>query len=891
MSRRIMGSGQQPDPDKPSRAGGGRPGRNLAIALGLALVMAVAGYWVHFRAFLPETMRQTHAQLEKISEIKAQLLSNYYASLWRGAESVRTNKWVMDSLMAAMDGGIEAADEADLTAWLLGQMEIFRMAQIELFDVDGGRHLHLIADGLEDVLGLSNHGIHFFREALNSGTVQFSGLHLGGSGGRLHFSFVIPVGWEDSRGSASGVLVASFAPEDEFFELVQEEHNLWESFESVLAQEIDGEIAYLTGLRASGHSGQVLRLSSDADPASPAAQASQGRLGMVAGPDYSGREVIAYTRRILVKDCILICKVDRAEVLSPLVEKSRLYAFGAGSLTLALSMALLLLSRYHQVRALRRELALTLERNKALRAAAEIEMRFQNELRLVHGALDCSANVVVITDHAGRIVYANPAVRRLTGYTPDELLGKNPSVFRSGVHSPAFYQDLWETLQAGRVWEGEFTNQHKLGHHFHEQATITPVNDENGDITHFIAVKVDITERKQLEKQLYQALDKAVESSRLKSEFLATVSHELRTPMNGVVGMSELLLESDLGPDQMQMARVVKNCSENLMHLIEDLLDFSCIGTGQLRIQEERFNLRQAIEETVRLAQPRAATKQLDFHCEYDASLPSQVYGDRTRICQVLTNFLSNAVKFTAEGSVAVRAEPVMQGEARWMRLSVADTGIGVPAEFRPRIFDSFAQADGSHTRHYGGLGLGLAIAQRLVRLMDGHIGFESEPGRGSTFWLEIPVKEAPVPQDQRDGPDALALERTYGEGLRVLVADDDWSNLLVIKRLLESMGHRATTVSNGKEALERLSGGNIDLVFMDCRIPGLDGYQATRRIRDGAVPGIDPGIPIIAFTASVMEDNHEQCARAGMSGFLEKPVRKAQLAEVIRQVKGEGSR
>ena len=520
-----------------------------------------------------------------------------------------------------------------------------------------------------------------------------------------------------------------------------------------------------------------------------------------------------------------------------------------------------------------------LEHELAERKRAEVEM--QN----LRTAVEQSANTVVITSPGGVIEYVNPAFEKVSGYTAAEALGQNPRVLKSGEQDAAYYRTLWETISSGQIWRGEFHNRRKDGSLFWESATISPVLDDRGKIVRFIAVKEEITARKILEANLQEALARAEAAASAKSDFLSVMSHELRTPLNGVLGFAEILGDTELSGVQKGYLNTIRDSGNHLLAVVDDVLDFSSIEKGHLKIYAAPFVVEGLVRSADLAIRRSAADKRIGFRCEVSPGVPDRIVGDERRIRQILFNLLENAVKFTSGGSIVLRVAPASIGERPILNFSVQDTGIGISQETIGRLFNPFMQGDSTIRRQYGGTGLGLAISKRLAEAMDGSIFVVSTPGKGSLFTFWFPLESFPGQAEKSilpACPNRASAGTTLSTGGNlVLVAEDDPTSSKLVGAMLSALGYRVEFAENGHDALQAFRKGNFSAILMDMQMPVMDGLVATRKIRE-VETALGGHVPIVALTANVMPGDFERCLAAGMDDYLSKPFKKSDLAEKL---------
>ncbi|MCA9731179.1 response regulator [candidate division KSB1 bacterium] len=392
----------------------------------------------------------------------------------------------------------------------------------------------------------------------------------------------------------------------------------------------------------------------------------------------------------------------------------------------------------------------------------------------------------------------------------------------------------------------------------------------------------EISQHQHAKKELIAAREVAEDATRSKSEFLANMSHEIRTPMNGIMGMTDILLDMELSAEQKEVADTIKASGASLLTIINDILDFSKIEAGKLNLEAVNFDFRDMMEQIGKMLGVLAKAKDSSLSCQIAEDVPQYLVGDPVRLRQIIINYTNNALKFSNRKPVVIHASvEKKQAKKIRLRLAVSDKGIGIPAEKFGVLFHSFSQVDTSTTRKFGGTGLGLTIAKKLSELMNGEVGVESMVGKGSTFWaiVELGIGERTVQLKDADQHEEVEMDKT---AVHILIAEDNIINQKVATMTLEKMGYTADIAENGRVAVDMLKIGEYHIVLMDVQMPEMDGYEATKAIRNGDAHEFNKNIHIIAMTANAMKGDREKCLAAGMNDFVAKPVNRRELKSAI---------
>ncbi|MGB2624292.1 MAG: response regulator [Candidatus Acidiferrum sp.] len=516
------------------------------------------------------------------------------------------------------------------------------------------------------------------------------------------------------------------------------------------------------------------------------------------------------------------------------------------------------------------------------------EERLSEERKVLRALIDNVPDFMYVKDLDCKFLVANVSVARQMGAkTPEELIGKSDFDYYSPELAAKFYEDEQRVIRSGQAEiNREETGLDVQGNVSQVMTTQVPLRDRNGRVTGLAGVGRDITHLKKAQEEMQKAREAAEAASRAKSEFLANMSHEIRTPLNGVMGMTDLALETELTPEQREYLETVKISGDSLLTVINDILDFSKIEAGKIDLEAIDFDLRDSLESTLKTLALRADEKGLELLCEVAPEVPEIVRGDSTRLRQIVINLVGNAIKFTDKGEIAVKVQvEAKEGHDCICRFTVADTGIGIPEEKRELIFAPFSQGDTSTTRKYGGTGLGLTISTRLVQMMGGRIWVDSELGRGSQFHFTVRLGAA----DAKEIKLGTVAPPELLRGVKVLVVDDNRTNRRILEGMLSRWQMKTTSVDGGRAALRELSaareaGEPYGLILTDMHMPDMDGFALVEEIRQR--PELATAT-IMMLTSAGHRGDAARCQELGVAAYLLKPIRQSELREAIARVLG----
>lgn len=518
----------------------------------------------------------------------------------------------------------------------------------------------------------------------------------------------------------------------------------------------------------------------------------------------------------------------------------------------------------------------------------------------MHAILETAADAIITVDMQGTIQSFNHSAESIFGYSETEVTGQNIAILIPILDSPLgghdFSVSMMEEFYKKIGGSSEVQARRQNGDEFPIDLSLSEVKTDDEHL--FTGVIRDISARKDTEETLLkyaqelegQSLEletsrmKAETANSAKSEFLANMSHEIRTPMNGIIGTCSLMTETKLTKKQTAYLNTITNSSEALLQIINDILDFSKIEAGKLDFEILSFDLIALMEEIKDVMSVNVASG-VQLKLQYSPDIPHYVFGDPGRIRQIMSNLLSNAIKFTLEGEIKISIDSsVVEGEKHKFTISVEDSGIGIPENKLEHVFDKFGQAEESTTRKFGGTGLGLSICSKLVEIMGGEISVESVSGEGSTFSFTMYLALSSVEEtgEIAQSQNMADLKKIKFDNVRVLLAEDNRTNMMMVTEILEQCGCHVTPARNGFEVIELETKETFDLIFMDCRMPEMDGYDATRLIRDREQREKLNHTPIVALTANAMKGDRDKCLAAGMDDYVAKPVKKEHLAAML---------
>jgi len=486
-----------------------------------------------------------------------------------------------------------------------------------------------------------------------------------------------------------------------------------------------------------------------------------------------------------------------------------------------------------------------------------------------------SSFIISKTDKSGRITFVNETFCKVSGYSQEELIGKTHSVVRSPNTSDEVLKELWNTISSKKNFHMTIENKRKNGSSYFVDTFIMPIVDLDKNIVEYLSLRYEVT-------GYIMAKREAEAASKFKSEFLANMSHELRTPMNGILGFVERLAKQETNFEKLQQFDMIRSSGKTLLHIINDILDFSKIESGKMEIESHPINMHEILYETSGIFIELIENKKIKFIKSIDEKIPQSILGDNVRLKQIIYNLLSNAVKFTPEGG-QISLEANYDKNKKEIFIAVSDTGVGIPQNKLETIFEAFSQSDTSTTRKYGGTGLGLNIATRLLESMGGSIGVKSELKQGSTFFLYLPVTECLQENKKNEVENETIFENSQLQG-DVLIVEDNKTNQMLLSMILDDLGLNYDVANDGVEAIKCYVEKRYDAILMDENMPNMNGIQATKQIRHIEYEDELPTTPIIAVTANALSEDRERFLKAGMDDYISKPYTENDIIKTLRK-------
>jgi PAS domain S-box-containing protein len=626
--------------------------------------------------------------------------------------------------------------------------------------------------------------------------------------------------------------------------------------------------------------------------------AISGAAGTIQQVGYTGAEVLSSYAPLDIEglDWAILAEIEMAEVIAPAkVLRNRIILFGAALAVIVVIASYVGLRRLviNPVQRLAAGARRVDQGDYATDEMGDLAAAFNrmtasirrdtDALRKLTRAVEQSSSIVVITDPQGKIEYVNPKFTEVTGYPAEEAIGQNPRILKSGKQPPEVYAELWGALTSGREWHGEFQNRKKDGSLYWAAASMSPIRGADGTTTHFLAIQDDITDRKAAEEELRKARAEAEAANRAKSSFLANMSHELRTPMNAIIGYSEMLMEEAEDLEQEEFIpdlKKIHGAGKHLLALINDILDLSKIEAGKMELFLERFDVGPLLDDVSATVDALVKKKDNALTVECAKDLGS-MHADLTKVRQSLFNLLSNAAKFTENGTITLSARRETSDSGDRIVFGVADTGIGIAPDKIGKLFEEFTQADASTTRKFGGTGLGLAITRRFCRMMGGDITAESTPGEGTVFTIRL-LAEVKTPEPERPEevtePAATRVGAVAAPGRCILVIDDDPDARTLIERTLTKDGFEVMTAPDADEGLRLARELRPAAITLDVMMPGKDGWAVLRELK------ADTQLHDIPVVMVSMIDDRSMGYALGATDYLTKPVDRGQLSKLLRK-------